>query len=110
MFVEVKTRSSEAFGAPHQAEDAEKQHRMILAAEEWLELLNRPEVIARFDIVEVIAKASHWKVRHIENAFLAMETLHPASFSPTLAASPTRAPQANARVNEGLFPRHLDRY
>ncbi len=110
VFVEVKTRSDEAFGAPHHAVDAEKRHRMILAAEEWLDLLNRPEVIARFDIVEVVAKASLWEVRHIENAFLAHETLHPGSFSPTLAAIPTRAPQVNARVNEGQFPRHLDRY
>jgi putative endonuclease len=79
VFVEVKTRASTAFGDPQEAVDAEKRHRLILAAEEWLHELDQPGVVARFDIVEVIPDPAGWQIRHLENAFLARETLHPGS-------------------------------
>ena len=79
VFVEVKTRSSETFGPPQQAVDAEKRRQLQLAAQDWLNQLNRPEVIARFDIVEVLRHPTGWEIRHLENAFLAEQTLHPGS-------------------------------
>jgi putative endonuclease len=86
VFVEVKTRSDPSFAAPHQAVDSQKRQGLILAAEEWLRLLDRPEVTARFDIVEVLAPTptSDWQIRHLENAFLARETLHPGSWTEDL--------------------------
>jgi putative endonuclease len=79
VFVEVKTRSSEEFGAPHEAVNWRKRQRLIQAANEWLELLNQPDVIARFDIVEVLFAGTRWEVRHLMNAFFAAETLHAGS-------------------------------
>lgn len=79
VFVEVKTRSSEEFGAPHEAVNWRKRQRLIRSANEWLELLNQPDVIARFDIVEVLSTGKRWEVRHLANAFFAAETLHAGS-------------------------------
>ena len=53
VFVEVKTRSSLAFGRPADAVDADKERLIIQGALAWLRMLHRPEVVIRFDIVEV---------------------------------------------------------
>ena len=79
VFVEVKTRSSEAHGSPEEAVDWEKQRRIVRAAQEWLEQLEVEEVTVRFDIVEVILHEGHQELRHIQNAFTAEETRHPGS-------------------------------
>ena len=71
VFIEVKTRSTDKFGRPAEAVDAAKQMQIIKAANYWLFLLDKPDVIYRFDIVEVIP--SEPAPRHILNAF------HPAS-------------------------------
>jgi putative endonuclease len=76
VFVEVKTRSSEEFGAPQHAVNWRKRQRLIQAANEWLELLDKPDVTARFDIVEVLSVGARWEVRHLVDAFFAAETLH----------------------------------
>jgi len=79
VFVEVKTRSSEAYGSPEEAVNWEKQRRIVRAAREWLEQLDVEDVTIRFDIVEVILHEGHREVRHIQNAFTAEETRHPGS-------------------------------
>ncbi len=55
-FVEVKTRSSEEFGAPDGAVDAEKQMRLLRAAADYARRVNVPLEEARFDIVSVILR------------------------------------------------------
>jgi len=79
VFVEVKTRSSEAHGSPEEAVNWEKQRRIVRAAQEWLEQLEVEEVTVRFDIVEVILHEGYQELRHIQNAFTAEETRHPGS-------------------------------
>lgn len=54
VFVEVKTRSSTKFGNPADAVNAEKQRLIERGAQAWLRLLNYPEVIFRFDILEIV--------------------------------------------------------
>jgi putative endonuclease len=54
VFVEVKTRTTEMFGAPLQAVTLAKQQRSVRAAREWLRMLDRPDLLYRFDVVEVI--------------------------------------------------------
>jgi putative endonuclease len=105
VFVEVKTRSSEDFGSPHQFVDAKQQKRLIQAAESWLEMLGRQDVSARFDILEVIALPHAWEIRHLPNAFLAREPLHPGSLPTTLAATPAHARPKDARASVARFPR-----
>ncbi len=54
VFVEVKTRASAEFGRPADAVSREKEELIARGARSWLKLLDRPEVVFRFDIVEVI--------------------------------------------------------
>ena len=105
VFVEVKTRSNEAFGAPQEAVSTAQKRAIVRAAQEWLEMLDRPEVIARFDIVEVIAHTDCWEIRHLENAFLAEETLHPGSLPASLEANRAVARPTHGRASEGRFRR-----
>ena len=56
VFVEVKTRSSDEFGAPEGAVDAGKQARVLRAAADYARRVNVPLEEARFDIVSVILR------------------------------------------------------
>ena len=53
-FVEVKTRTSEAFGRPLEAVDKRKQALIQRGANEWLRLLGTRDIAWRFDVVEVV--------------------------------------------------------
>jgi putative endonuclease len=68
VFVEVKTRSSEEFGRPLDAVDRKKRRLILRGAMTWLRMLDMPDVVFRFDVVEVIM-SSPAVIRHIENAF-----------------------------------------
>jgi putative endonuclease len=68
VFVEVKTRSTDAFGDPHLAVTRAQQERIIRGAKEWLRLLNDPRVSYRFDVVEVLIKPTP-QVNLIRGAF-----------------------------------------
>jgi putative endonuclease len=54
VFVEVKTRGSEAFGRPLEAIRADQRQRIGRGALAWLRLLDDPEILFRFDVVEVL--------------------------------------------------------
>lgn len=74
VFIEVKTRSSERFGAPAEAVTACKRERLRRLATVYLsQRLSRrsfDSVICRFDIVEVVmGAAGRPSVRVIEGAF-----------------------------------------
>jgi putative endonuclease len=70
VFVEVKTRSSLAFGNPADAVDEEKQKLVIRGAWDWMRRLGHPDIFYRFDIVEVLAQDGiPPEVNHIPNAF-----------------------------------------
>lgn len=71
-FIEVKTRSSVAFGLPCQAVGMSKQKKMIKTAAMYL-LEKEVDLQPRFDVIEVVvAKTVEFKItqfRHIESAF-----------------------------------------
>ena len=54
VFVEVKTRGSEEFGRPIEAVDRQKQMRVSKGGLAWLRLLDNPDIVFRFDVVEVL--------------------------------------------------------
>ena len=54
VFVEVKTRTREDYGRPAQAVNAAKQKLIARGALAWLQLLDNPDILVRFDIVEVM--------------------------------------------------------
>jgi putative endonuclease len=68
VFVEVKTRTTEIFGAPAEAVDQKKRRLIIRGAMQWLRMLDKPEITYRFDIVEVVI-GPPLEIRHIQNAF-----------------------------------------
>ena len=70
VFVEVKTRAHEDFGRPVEAVDREKQKRISRGALAWLRMLDNPDILFRFDVVEVIvADSAKPRVELIRNAF-----------------------------------------
>lgn len=69
-FVEVKTRTSAAFGRPADAVTPDKQRLIQRGAQDWLRLLDRPRIKFRFDIVEVLLIDGELpRPNIIENAF-----------------------------------------
>ena len=74
VFVEVKTRNSENFGAPSEAVNTIKQQKIANTAMAYIAHCHS-ENDFRFDVIEVMYKKSVFggfktvKVNHIENAF-----------------------------------------
>ena len=68
VFVEVKTRGSDAYGAPEQFVDTRKQKAYIRLANAYIQLKKRTEE-ARFDIIAIVNKPGGPEIKHIINAF-----------------------------------------
>lgn len=68
VFVEVKTRTSGAFGAPELAVNPRKQLRMVKAALGYLKYKNLHQMPCRFDVV-AISHASDTEIEVIRHAF-----------------------------------------
>ncbi len=70
VFVEVKTRTREDFGRPLAAVDRQKQKRISRGGLNWLRMLDNPDILFRFDVVEVIiAEDASPRLELIKNAF-----------------------------------------
>lgn len=69
VFVEVKTRTSAAFGSPLEAVDGRKQRRMAKAALAYLSAGNLHGRPARFDVVAVRLQQGGPQIEHVRNAF-----------------------------------------
>lgn len=67
-FVEVKTRTSNAFGAPELAVTPQKQRRMIKAALGYIKYKKIHQVPCRFDVVAISVGDEH-EMELIQNAF-----------------------------------------
>ena len=66
VFVEVKARSTKAFGLPSEAVNFHKQQKIHQVALSYLKSKKILEKVqCRFDVVEVLGD----EIRHIENAF-----------------------------------------
>ena len=68
VFVEVKTRTSDAYGAPELAVTPQKQRRMVKAALGYIKRRKFYQVPCRFDVVAISA-ATEKEVEIIQNAF-----------------------------------------
>ncbi|MFL6519081.1 MAG: YraN family protein [Chthoniobacterales bacterium] len=70
VFAEVKTRTSEDFGRPLDAVDRDKRKRISRGGLAWLRLLDDPDILFRFDVVEVIiAEGAEPRLEILRNAF-----------------------------------------
>ena len=65
VFVEVKTRSSDDFGAPSEAVGNKKRKKYALVAEEYLLRNKCTDAACRFDVIEI----ENDGINHIEDAF-----------------------------------------
>ena len=68
VFVEVKTRTTDAYGAPEVAVDRRKQERMVKAALGYLKLKKLHQMPCRFDVVAISGVAGD-SIELIQNAF-----------------------------------------
>ncbi len=70
VFVEVKARSSEAWGRPSAAIKFRKRRALSRVALDYLRSLKQPRVKVRFDVVEVLLIGDGVReVRHLRNTF-----------------------------------------
>ncbi len=76
VFIEVKTRRPTIHGTPAEAVDLAKQKLVARGAMAWLRMLDHPDILFRFDIVEVIIdENSHATFNIIRDAFPLPEPL-----------------------------------
>ncbi len=71
VFVEVKTRTSKAYGEPWEAVNRQKQRKICFGADNYIrqtQTLKEP----RFDIISVVHSGGKSDVLHLENAFYPM--------------------------------------
>lgn len=69
VFVEVKTRSNESFGAPYEAVNTAKRQKMKKVASLYLQK-QKKEFPARFDVISITCRQNGQKaIRHIKDAF-----------------------------------------
>jgi putative endonuclease len=75
VFVEVKTRTREDFGRPFEAVNREQRNNIARGALAWLRLLDEPDILFRFDVVEVvIAEGAEPRLEILRNAFALPES------------------------------------
>lgn len=74
VFVEVKTRQSDALGHPADAVDLKKQRRLSRLAVTWMKRHRCLDSPARFDVIAVTwpPEQRRPKIEHFENAFPAV--------------------------------------
>jgi putative endonuclease len=70
VFVEVKARAGDGFGAPGEAVHAGKRARLARVAAAWLQHRRAQEPPCRFDVVEVVrTPGGALRTRHLPDAF-----------------------------------------
>ena len=65
VFIEVKTRTDDAFGAPAESVDHRKRLKYARIAEAYLKINGKVDCACRFDVLEV----ENGKINHIKDAF-----------------------------------------
>ena len=71
VFIEVKTRTTDAFGPPHLAVHRRKQRQIVRAAQWYLAEQRTPDAASRFDVLAVTLRkdGSPPRIDWVKNAF-----------------------------------------
>ncbi|MCF6267212.1 MAG: YraN family protein [Desulfuromusa sp.] len=70
VFIEVKTRRSNAFGTPQEAVGARKQRQIIRTAHWYLQNHKNTRLQPRFDVVAILCQSDdRVQITHISDAF-----------------------------------------
>lgn len=82
VFVEVKTRSTDMYGNPSEAVDAEKRRRIVHAVAAYLTAFKKENREVRYDIISIIGTPdTQHTIRHIEDAFTMLDPYEDFSVS-----------------------------
>jgi len=77
VFIEVKSRRSARYGDPVEAVTPAKQALVVRGAVAWLQLLRKPGIPVRFDVVEVRFPASgNPEINIVADAFVPPADIH----------------------------------
>jgi len=68
-FIEVKSRSSAAFGSPKYAITLQKRRKISKLAQQYLKSTHQSHVRARFDVVAIFSNSGRDTIELIKNAF-----------------------------------------
>lgn len=68
VFIEVKTRSTNFFGAPEEAVTIKKQQHLIEGADYYINK-NEIDLECRFDVIAIVLNENKQDINHIINAF-----------------------------------------
>lgn len=68
-FVEVRMRSTEAWGDPSETVIGSKQRKVVKAAVEYCQRHRLFERVLRFDVASVVGRGRHGHVEYIPDAF-----------------------------------------
>jgi putative endonuclease len=68
-FIEVKGRSGPGFGLPGEAVTAEKERRIVLAAEQYLARSSAGKTDCRFDVVSILERNGAAQIEIVRGAF-----------------------------------------
>jgi putative endonuclease len=71
VFVEVKTRRDDSFGAPEEAVTKTKQRHLLAAAQIYLAKIFRKDDPWRVDVIALTGDGVNFAVNHIKNAVCA---------------------------------------
>lgn len=77
VFVEVKTRSTDEYGSPDAAVDAQKRKKLLYAAEHYMRRNETRNASVRFDIVNVVFESGNARLEHLRDAFSAEPSIAP---------------------------------
>jgi putative endonuclease len=70
VFIEVKTRRNTTRSRPAEGLSAKQKRRIHRAAQNYLRSIGEPEVIYRFDLIEIVlSRFAIHEIRHWENNF-----------------------------------------
>lgn len=69
VFIEVKTRTSNKYGAPSEAVNKIKQKHILQSIKYYLYIRNLSDEFIRIDVIEVYINNNVYKVNHIKQAF-----------------------------------------
>ncbi len=70
-FIEVKTRTSNAFAEPFESVGYKKEEKLFNLAQIWLSIHKADDALCRFDIVSVLLNENFKvkEIKHIKDAF-----------------------------------------
>lgn len=81
VFVEVKTRSTDEYGRPSEAVDADKRRNIITAATAYRHTFRKENRMVRYDIIAITGTPDHpdkINIEHIEDAFNMLDVFEDA--------------------------------